>query len=632
MTRLSPLSVPYRAVQRSASIVFALAFFAFTGGTAFGGFLGGLGSVALVGVVVVAIAGYELAYFRRFEYELTPDTLDIRSGVFSRRNREIPYRRIQNVDISRNVAQRLVGIAAVNLETAGGGETEGSLRFVSYEEARRIQSEVARLKRGDTEGDAAEPEQELLFELTPRELAIVGALSFDLRLPGLVFVFGSTAFPIVASYVDVPVPAGSVAAAGVGVVALGLLVALVSWAAGFASAVVNYYGFRLTRVGDELQYERGLLQRYNGSIPLDKLQTLTVEDNPLKRRFGYATLLVETAGYAPSSDGSNGSGGGGRGSEAAIPLATRDRVLGLVADLEGVEEPTFEGPPTRIRRRYAVRYSLVLGAATLALYGANRFLPQEIPWFVPLALVPVAVVAGALQWRHRGYALAENHFVTRNGFWKREMRFVPYYRVQTVIERRTIFQRRWRVSTVTADTAGSISLVGGDATAVDIEVDDAAELRETLNDRLREALAARREARQQSRQAALGIRAAEPGRDSDESDSGSTPDAEADVSETPEFVEEAEPAVGGDDEDAEEVGEGDEAEADDPFIWGESVESEPEPGPGPEPESESERDDGAENDDDTDSDSDDGDEGDDADETGDAEDEPEESSDERGAI
>ncbi|EMA00381.1 PH domain-containing protein [Haloferax denitrificans] len=606
MTRLSPLSVPYRAVQRSASVAFALAFFAFTGGTAFGGVLGGLGAVALVGVAVLGIAGYEIAYFRRFEYELTPDTLDIRSGVFSRRNREIPYRRIQNVDISRNVAQRLVGIAAVNLETAGGGETEGSLRFVSYEEARRIQSEVARLKRGGKDGDAPEPEQELLFELTPRELAIVGALSFDLRLPGLVFVFGSTAFPIVASYVDVPLPTGSAAAAGVGIVALVLLVALVSWAAGFASAVLNYYGFRLTRVGDELQYERGLLQRYNGSIPLDKLQTLTVEDNPLKRRFGYATLLVETAGYAPGSDGTNGSGRASRGSEAAIPLATRDRVLGLVADLEGVELPTFEGPPTRIRRRYAVRYSLVLGAATLALYGANRFLPQEIPWFVPLALVPVAVVAGALQWRHRGYALAEDHFVTRNGFWKRETRVVPYYRVQTVIERRTIFQRRWRVSTVTADTAGSISLVGGDATAVDIEVADAAELRETLNGRLREALSARREARRQSRQAALGIRAAEPDRDADASDSGAVTDTESGVSETPAFVEEAEPTTaenedegegGGEDEgenesepeiededEGEREGEEDEdegeseeteveQEADDPFIWGASAES-----------------------------------------------------------
>lgn len=452
MTHLSPLTVPYRAAQRSISIVFALAFIAFSGGAAFGGILGAFGTIALLGFVVLAIGGYEVAYYQRFEYELTPDTLDIRSGVFSRRNREIPYRRIQNVDISRNVAQRLFGIAAVDLETAGGGETEGSLRFVTYEEARRIQKEVARLKRGDAAADIPEPEEELLFELTPRELAIVGALSFDMRLPGIVFVFGSSIFPVITSLVDVPIPTSGAVAATLGLVGLVLLVTVVSWVTGFASAVVNYYGFRLTRVGDELQYERGLLQRYNGSIPIDKLQTLTIEDNPLKRQFGYATLLVETAGYAPGAESANSSGATRRGSEAAIPLARRDRVHSLIEELEDVSEPTFERPPSRIRRRYATRYSLALGAVTLALYGANTLLPQQVPWYLPLVLLPAAIVAGLYQWRHRGYALEDDHFVTRNGFWKREIRFVPYYRVQTVIETRTIFQRRWRVSTVTADT------------------------------------------------------------------------------------------------------------------------------------------------------------------------------------
>ncbi|KAB1188984.1 MULTISPECIES: PH domain-containing protein [Haloferax] len=509
MTHLSPLSVPYRAAQRSVSIVFALVFIAFTGGTAFGGFLGGLGAVALVGFAVLAIAGYEFAYFQRFEYELTTDTLDIRSGVFSRRNREIPYRRIQNVDISRNVAQRLVGLAAVDLETAGGGGTEGSLRFVTYEEALRIQKEVARLKRGDTAPDAPEPDREVLFELTPRELSIVGVLSFDLRLPGIIFLFGTSIFPVVASFVDVPVPTRGIAAGVVGLVMLALLVAVISWVAGFASAVVNYYGFRLTRVGDELQYERGLIQHYTGSIPIDKLQTLTIEDNPLKRRFGYATLLVETAGYTPGAENGGGGNRARRGSEAAIPLAKRDRVRALVEEIEGVAEPAFERPPRRIRRRYVIRYLLATGALVGALYGVNVVF-GGIPWYSPLVLVPVAAVAGVYQWRHRGYALTENHFVTRNGFWKREMRFVPYYRIQTAIETRTIFQRRWRVSTVTADTAGSLSIVGGDAAAVDIEDGDAATLRTELSDRLRDALADRREERRRARQAALGIDVAEP--------------------------------------------------------------------------------------------------------------------------
>ncbi|WP_411962855.1 PH domain-containing protein [Haloferax sp. YSMS24] len=508
MTNLSPLSVPYRAAQRSVSIAFALVFLAFSGGAAFGGILGGLGAVALVGFAVLAIAGYEFAYYERFEYELTDDTLDIRSGVFSRRNREIPYRRIQNVDISRNVAQRLFGLAAVDLETAGGGGTEGSLRFVTYEEAQRIQKEVARLKRGKTSPDAPEPDSELLFELTPRELGIVGALSFDLRLPGLIFVFVTSFLPVVASFVDVPVPTRGMLAGVVGVVVLASLVALVSWVAGFASAVVNYYGFRLTRVGDELQYERGLIQHYTGSIPIDKLQTLTIEDNPLKRRFGYATLLVETAGYAPGGENTGGSNRTRRGSEAAIPLATRDRVRSLVEEIEGVSEPTFERPPSRIRRRYVVRYLLAVGAIVAALYGLNALF-GGIPWYVPLGLIPIAAIAGVYQYQHRGRALTENHFVTRNGFWQREIRFVPYYRIQTVIETRTIFQRRWRVSTVTADTAGSLSLVGGDATAVDIEADDAATLRDELSERLRGALAERREERHRARQAALGIEIAE---------------------------------------------------------------------------------------------------------------------------
>ncbi|UVE49133.1 PH domain-containing protein [Haloferax larsenii] len=570
MSHLSPLSVPYRAAQRSVSIVFAVAFFVFSGGAAFGGFLGAFGGIILLGSLVLAIAGYELAYYQRFEYELTPDTFDIRSGVFGRRNREIPYRRIQNVDISRNVAQRLFGIAAVNLETAGGGETEGSLRFVSYDEALRIQTEVARLKRGETAGEATEPDREVLFELAPRELGIVGALSFDLRLPGLVFVFVTSAFPVASSYIDVPLPTSGVVATALGLGGLVLLVALVSWGAGFVRAVVNYYDFRLTRVGDELQYERGLLQRYNGSIPLDKLQTLTIEDNPLKRHFGFATLLIETAGYAPSGDSRNGSSVG-RGSEAAIPLARRERVRSLVDDLEGVAEPTYERPPKRIRRRYAVRYSLALGAIALALFGANTLLDRAIPWYVPLALVPVAIVAGVYQWRHRGYGLTDDHVVTRNGFWKRETRFVPYYRIQTIIDTRTIFQRRWRVATVTADTAGSLSLVGGDAAAVDIGADDAVGLRETLNDRLRDALAERREERRRARQAALGVTVDAPDvsePDDDEATEASTDDG---VAETPTE------SPGSDDSPTESPDTDDSStespDTDDSFVWGDAVET-----------------------------------------------------------
>jgi putative membrane protein len=484
---LSPLSVPYRAVSRGASVAFTLLFVVVSGSSLLGGAVGQLVGVALVGLVLVALVAYEVAHWQRYEYALTADTFDIRSGVFRRRNREIPLDRIQNVDISRNVVQRLLGIAEVDIETAGGGATEAAVRYVTFAEAKRLQRVLAARKRGGREPAAGADEEtvepgaaargEVLFELSPRELALVGLFSFDLRTPGLVVFL---LYGLVTTRDAVPaVPGGGVALVAAAV-AVGGLVVLLSWGAGAVASVLNYYDFRLRRVDDELQYERGLLRRYDGSIPLDKVQTLTVLDDPLKRRFGYATLYVETAGYTP--------GGDDRGSQAAVPIADRDRVLALVEELEGAHVEGVERPPKRVRRRYAARYLIALSVVVGVLVAVERLVFPGIAWFAPLALLPVVPVAAHLKWLHRGHALAPAHVVTRNGVLRRRTKVVPYYRVQTVIDSRTIFQRRWSLGTVTADTAGSLSLTGSDAAAVDVDDGTADRLRETLVDRLYGAL------------------------------------------------------------------------------------------------------------------------------------------------
>ncbi|MFB6302933.1 MAG: PH domain-containing protein [Haloferacaceae archaeon] len=483
--KLSPVTVPYRVVRRGASLAFTALFFLATGSSVVGGMVGTLAGVGLVGLGLLALGVYEVAYWRRYEYELTADTFDIRSGVISRREREIPLRRIQNVDISRSVVQRLLGIAAIDLETAGGGGTEAAVRYVSFAEAKRLQRAIADRKRGaEPAAEAPVHDGDLLFALSDRELALVGALSFDLRVPGLLFVLLSGSATAVPTVLGVRL-GGTLAFVVLGAAVL-LVVLLVSWGAGAVVAVLNYYGFRLTRVGDELQYERGLLRRYDGSIPLDKVQTLTVADNPLKRRFGYASLYIETAGHVPGPTDR-----GSQGSQVAVPLARAERARDLAREIEPFGDPAIERPPGRVRRRYVARYLLGLGGLVGLLYGVETVVDAGFPWYAPLALLPVLVGAAHLKWCHRGYWLGDDHLVTRNGVLKRETKVVPYYRVQTVIDSRTLFQRRWRLGTVTADTAGSLSLTGSDAAAVDVDQGVADRLRRTLVDRLRTALAER---------------------------------------------------------------------------------------------------------------------------------------------
>ncbi|WP_280536201.1 PH domain-containing protein [Halopenitus sp. POP-27] len=497
--KLSPLSIPYRALQKASTVLVALFFL----GTS--GMVDGLVTIGIGVLVAAAALAYETAYYRRFEYECTPDTFDIASGVISRRDREIPYGRIQNVDVSRNVLQRLLGIAAVDLETAGGSSTEGAIRYVAASRATDLQREIRRRKatraddrsaaqgadRRASDPDSAdrlepsvptEDSETELFTLSPAELALVGALSFDPRLIGLLAFVGSGSVPALSGFLPTTT---ALVVTITGIIALGLLL-VASWIIGAAVAITNYYGFRLTRTGDDLRYERGLFKRYSGSIPTDKVQSLTITDNPAKRLAGYATLTIETAGYAPGQ-------GGTYGSQAAVPLARRDRVRELAREIEAFDDPDFRRPPARVRVRYAIRYVAIAVALTAIAFGADRFVAATIPWYVTAALVPVAVIAAHYKWVHRGYWLGENHLLTRVGFWKRKTRVVPYYRIQTVIDARTVFQRRWRIATVVADTAGSSGFIGRDAAALDIDADAAERLRVELSDRLRTALADRRD-------------------------------------------------------------------------------------------------------------------------------------------
>lgn len=477
--KLHPLSIPYRILESGVQILGGIVLVAATSASSGDGFVASLGLVGLGFAVVALFAGWQVLYYQRFDYEVTADTVDISSGVLSRREREIPYGRIQNVDVAQNAIQRVLDIAEVRIETAGGGETEAQLRYVSRREADRVQELISDRKR-DAAVDAGAPdperESEELFRLEPRELGILGLVSADFRVLGLLTIVASGFAPSIAE----ASPPGTEILLMLGP-AIAVVALLGFWVVSAVRSVLRYYGFRLSRHGDELRYERGLLQRYNGTIPLEKVQTVTIRENVLARPLGYATLVIETAGYAA---------GGSASVESAVPIGRRDRVLALARSVEPFGDLDFERPPKRARTRYAIRYVLALGLVTALAYAVDRFTGLAITWYLPLILLVVVPVAAHLTWVNRGYVLGEDHVVTRNGFWRRQTAVVPYDRVQTVIDSRTIFQRRRHLGSVTVDTASSGGLSSGDAVAVDLDATVAADLREAVADRLQFALGA----------------------------------------------------------------------------------------------------------------------------------------------
>jgi len=516
MKRLHPLVGATRALRYGVTGLGVPLFALGTASAVFGDdVFGAVPLVPVMGLGFLVGAAYGALSYLRYTYRITDDTFDVFSGVFARRKREIPHRRIQNVDVARSFWQRLLGVATVRIETAGGGSTEARLAFVADAEAERLQrslrerrvaarrddedvvdqdGDVVGDEDGDTAGEGAnagavEQRPTGLFVLSERELAVHAATTFRPGVLALLVIGTPLLGDLVAELlVTLAAPLGgpdslalpamspdeAIAVAIVGVPLGGVS----AWAIGMAIGVNQYYDFRLGRRGEELVYERGLLSEFSGTIPLGKVQTLTVTENVLQRALGYAGLSIDTAGYA-------GGDGGQGGDRSAIPLAKRERVRALVDLLEGADlNAAFTRPPKRARERYAVRYALALGAVLALSFAASRALPGFSLWWIPGLLAPAIPVAAHLTWTHRGYAVGDAHLLVRSGFLRRRTQVVPYRRLQTVARSRTVFQRRRNLANLVADTAS-----GGVLNRVHpVAYDQSDERMRTLQNRLRERL------------------------------------------------------------------------------------------------------------------------------------------------
>jgi membrane protein YdbS with pleckstrin-like domain len=93
-----------------------------------------IGLLVLVGIGLWAL--FRLVNWRSVEFVVTTDRVIYRSGVFAKRGIEIPLARVNNVNFSQGILERIVG--AGNLMIESGGE-QGQSHFTDIHEPQKVQ-------------------------------------------------------------------------------------------------------------------------------------------------------------------------------------------------------------------------------------------------------------------------------------------------------------------------------------------------------------------------------------------------------------------------------------------------------------------------------------------------------------
>ena len=230
-----------------------------------------------------------------------------------------------------------------------------------------------------------------------------------------------------------------------------VLALVVGWVASIATMVLRFFEFRLVLTDDELRRSHGLLSRFQASSPLHRIQAVRIEQPLLRRMFGYSSVVAETAGSP---------GGDGGGSGMLTPIAPNGPAVALTARVLGPEEGEITSllPVSRLTiRRGFIRAVMLLSMPV----GGIVFLFVDggpLVWLVPpLAAVVAAFWYARARYRALGYRVSDGHVVTREGVLTRRWWSVPLPKVQTVAVRRSPFQRRLGLATVSVDTAGGSS-------------------------------------------------------------------------------------------------------------------------------------------------------------------------------
>lgn len=436
----------------------------------FGARSAGWGWEAWLGILVIPYVLVSLLRYVSFRYRFDPDELVMREGLIFRNERHVPYARIQNLDAVETVFHRLAGVVEVRVQTGGGQEPEGVLRVISreaYDEMRRRVLDERRAEegaRGEAEG-AAEP-AETLLHLTPRELALFGLIDNRGWVVLAAAIGAVWEFGFVDQFVDLPFEQfleqrefvrnaardalgnfgwifGRVFYAVVAFVVLLILIHLFS----VAWALTRLYDYRLTRRGEDLRAEFGLLTRVAATIPLRRIQTLTVREGPLHRLTSRVSVRADTAG--------------GHGDEASktqrewlAPVIKRERLATFVSrilpdlDLASIEwQPVATGAFRR-----ALKESLIV---VVALSGASVAMLGWGSLAVFGALLPIAALHARMSVRNLAWAVTDRAVLFRSGWLWRRISVARFARIQVVALHESPFDRRARMARLRVDTAGA---------------------------------------------------------------------------------------------------------------------------------------------------------------------------------
>ncbi|MBP1995865.1 PH domain-containing protein [Paenibacillus eucommiae] len=438
---------------------------------------------------------YGIFYWLMYRYSIENGQLKIELGVLVKKKQFIPLERIQTIDLTEGLLHRLFGVVRVQIQTAGGKKPEAILTAVTRQEAARLQellhpseafqNERSRLvdQSGPTvQADLADqvdhsehsghyeqsldsahkqisqPKEEMGAPITGKT-APTRPASRSYRLStGRLIAAGMTlgsigvAVPIIfaaLSQLDQIMPnMYSRVWNSLNLGAIPMLIAavlVIAWLISIVASILKFANFSLTRTGDDLHIERGLLERRRVTLPIKRIQAIRIVEEVLWQPFGFAAIHVESAGYGKQKGEST----------LLMPLLHKREIESFLREAAPHFAQPVDSELTPLPKQAWAGY-LLPDAIFFAVLSAAVGYFFTWGWF-GLLLSLISFLLGIWRFRNGGWRLQGEMLLLRSRQISRTTVLLPKGRIQFCHIATNPWQRRKELSTFSASIASGLA-------------------------------------------------------------------------------------------------------------------------------------------------------------------------------
>ncbi|WP_034923012.1 PH domain-containing protein [Gillisia sp. CAL575] len=399
-------------------------------------------------LILILILVYSLVYYRNFLFHIDYGNQEfvLQEGVFNTEDIAIPFDKIQQVYIKRNILQRFLNVNSFVIETAGSKKEEISIKAISHEKANQLLAILIEVKDKYSEkiSDSGSTEDISKNQFWSHELGFLTLLKIGIStnyLRGLVLIiaFFTTIYnevrtvseehsETIQNYLrELPGPMESVSI----FILIAVVVLLLSILITIAEVFIKYFNLKLTQTKDSLELEMGLNTNTKISLQPRRVQLLQVITNPVQK---WLNLYEVRISLANSEDEL-------KKSKIKIPgldKATVSKVNSfLYTEQTSDVSNIFSPDKILLIRRLIIAFVPVLLSYFAALYVETISITVWL--FLVGIYVVIAVIWQVLMFKSLKLIISNDFVYKKHGVWNETEKRFEMYKTQSI----SIFQPLW---------------------------------------------------------------------------------------------------------------------------------------------------------------------------------------------